>query len=450
MGAKTVVEKFGGQTAVAKLIGINQSAVSYWVKKGTIPSKWHAQLIELANGLEIDLSVSDFVDSSSDEISTREESDVVSIDRSALVMNHFDDTRPEEVSDSSSLVEMPGATSQFMFYAAKDGAIKVHVMLGDETVWSSQKGMSEIFDVDVRTVSEHLVNIFGSGELDEHSVIRKFRTTAVDGKNYDTNFYNLDAIISVGYRVNSSKATQFRRWATSILKEYMIKGYALDDERLKQGNQLFGQDYFDELLERIRKIRTSERMFWQKVTDLYSQCSSDYDKASPITQQFFANVQNKFHYAIHHHTAAEIVKLRADASKPNMGLTHYANMHKDGVILKSDVSVGKNYLTPEELEELERLVENYLGSAELFAKRKILMTMKDWVQKLDEFFRFNAYDVLDGFGKVRGDDAKKHALSEYEKYMSIHEKEFRSDFDRFVDEVKVKKRLPKKSYPTAP
>ncbi len=445
MSAKSVVEKFGGQTALSKLIGINQSAVAYWVKKGTVPAKWHSRLIEIANGLGIDLAATDLVDSKDVEVSTNLDKTSTEIDGSNMIQNYSDDVHSEQPIDSPSLVDIPSTTSQFMFYAAKDGAIKVQVMLGDETVWSSQKGMSEIFDVDVRTISEHLVNIFSSGELDEYSVIRKFRTTAVDGKNYDTNFYNLDAIISVGYRVNSSKATQFRRWATSILKEFMIKGYALDDERLKQGNQLFGQDYFDELLERIRKIRTSERMFWQKVTDLYSQCSSDYDKTSPITQQFFANVQNKFHYAIHHHTAAEIIKIRADASKPNMGLTHYANMHKDGVILKSDVSVGKNYLTPEELEELERLVENYLGSAELFAKRKILMTMKDWVQKLDEFFRFNAYDVLDGFGKVRGDDAKKHALSEYEKYMSIHEKEFRSDFDRFVDELKVKKRLPKKS-----
>jgi hypothetical protein len=443
MSAKTVVEKFGGQTALAKLVGINQSAVAYWVKKGSVPSKWHARLLEIANGLGIDLSASDFVDNQSVEKSNNQEIDTFEAENLIPVVNDSGAGHLEQT-NSSSLADFPNTVSQFMFYAANDGSVKVQVMIGDETVWSSQKGMGEIFDVDVRTISEHLGNIFSSGELDEYSVIRKFRTTAVDGKNYDTNFYNLDVIISVGYRVNSSKATQFRRWATSILKEYMIKGYALDDERLKQGNQLFGQDYFDELLERIRKIRTSERMFWQKVTDLYSQCSSDYDKTSPITQQFFANVQNKFHYAIHHHTAAELIKLRADATKPNMGLVHYANMNKDGVILKKDL-VGKNFLTPDELEELERLVENYLGSAELFAKRKIIMTMKDWVQKLDEFFRFNAYDVLDGFGKVRGDDAKKHALSEYGKYISIHDKEFRSDFDRFVDEVKVKNRLPKKS-----
>ncbi len=443
MGAKAVVEKFGGQTALAKLIGINQSAVAYWVKKGTVPSKWHARLIEIANGLGVDLSASDFFDSQGMWESTSLETASLEISDSGAVVNDQGSDNLEQTIDFSPLADLPNTASQFMFYAAKDGSIKVQVMLGDETVWASQKGMAEIFDVEPNTISYHLKNIYEINELDEATTARKIRSVVASGPN-NIQFYNLDAIISVGYRVNSSKATQFRRWATSILKEYMIKGFALDDERLKQGNQLFGQDYFDELLERIRKIRTSERMFWQKVTDLYSQCSSDYDKSSPITQQFFANVQNKFHYAIHHRTAAELIKLRADATKPNMGLIHYANMDKDGVILKKDL-VGKNFLTPDELEELERLVENYLGSAELFAKRKIIMTMKDWVQKLDEFFRFNAYDVLDGFGKVRGDDAKKHALSEYEKYMSIHEKEFRSDFDRFVDEVKVNRRLPRKS-----
>ena len=444
MSAKTIVEKFGGQTAVAKLIGINQSAVAYWVKKGTVPAKWHARLIEIAGDMGINLVASDFVDNPGVLVSINPEPITFDVDLSNHVVNDHGSSNLDRDVDYSSSADFANAASQFLFYAANDGTTKVQVILGDETVWASQKGMAEIFDVESNTISYHLRNIYEINELDESITTRKIRSVVDSGPNL-IQFYNLDAIISVGYRVNSSKATQFRRWATSILKEFMIKGYALDDERLKQGNQLFGQDYFDELLERIRKIRTSERMFWQKVTDLYSQCSSDYDKSSPITQQFFANVQNKFHYAIHHHTAAEIVKIRADASKPNMGLTHYANMNKDGVILKSDVSVGKNYLAPEELEELERLVENYLGSAELFAKRKILMTMKDWVQKLDEFFRFNAYDVLEGFGKVRGDVAKKHAISEYEKYMRAHEKEFHSDFDRFVDEIKVKKRLPKKS-----
>jgi hypothetical protein len=246
----------------------------------------------------------------------------------------------------------------------------------------------------------------------------------------------------VGYRVNSYKATQFRRWATTILKDYLVKGFAMDDERLKQGNQLFGKAYFDELLERIRKIRTSERMFWQKVTDLYGQCSSDYDKNSPVTQQFFAQVQNKFHYAIHQHTAAELMKERAVASKPNMGLTHFANIHKDGVVLKSDL-VGKNFLSVDELDELERVVENYLGTAELFARRKIVMTMKDWVQKLDEFLRFNAYQVLDGLGCVSSDAAKQFAFAEYEKFKAKHDEEFKSDFDKLVTDAKIKRRLPK-------
>jgi hypothetical protein len=301
--------------------------------------------------------------------------------------------------------------------------------------------MAEIFDVSIPTISEHLKNIFDSNELEVSTVIRNFRTTAADDKDYRVSFYNLDAIISVGYRVNSYKATQFRRWATTVLKEYLVKGFAMDDARLKQGNQLFGKDHFDELLERIRKIRTSERMFWQKVTDLYIQCSNDYDKDAPVTKQFFAHIQNKFHYAIHHHTAAELIKERANSLKPNMGLIHYANMNKDGVILKSDIN-GKNFLSVDELDELERVVENYLGTAELFAKRKIVMTMKDWVQKLDEFFRFNSYDVLEGYGRISSDSAKQHAYAEYEKFKVKHDKEFKSDFDKLVTDAKIKRRLP--------
>lgn len=429
MEAKQIIEKFGGQSALARLIGKGQTTVAYWAKTGIVPAKWHETILTLAVGQGIKLSAEDL-------IFRPQDSQVPTAD-TKLVPNKFINTSANETE--------VGNSASFLFYSSRDGSLKVQVLIEGETVWTTQKGMAEIFDVDVRTISEHLQNIFSTQELEQQSVIRNFRTTASDGKSYSTNFYNLDAIISVGYRVNSNRATQFRRWATSILKEYLVKGFALDDERLKQGNRLFGQDYFDELLERIRKIRTSERMFWQKVTDLYSQCSVDYDKSSPVTQQFFASVQNKFHYAIHRHTAAELIKERADASKPNMGLIHYANMDKDGVILKADTHVGKNYLDPEELEELERLVENYLGSAELFAKRKILMTMKDWVQKLDEFFRFNAYDVLEGAGKVSSDDAKRHAISEYEKYMLVHEHEFRSDFDKFVDDVKIKKRLPKPS-----
>jgi len=426
VSARQVIEKFGGQAALARLLGKGQTTVAYWAKTGVIPAKWHRILLTLAVEQGIRLTAEDLIPHPQGK-------QILSV---------------KATTASTSLVEAspPGSayagdSSSFLFYSTGDGNVSVQVLIEEETVWTTQKGMAEIFDVEPNTITYHLKNIFEFNELDENSVTRKIRATATDDKQYTMLFYNLDAIISVGYRVNSYRATQFRRWASSILKEYLLKGFALDDERLKQGNRLFGQDYFDELLERIRKIRTSERMFWQKVTDLYSQCSSDYDKNSPITHQFFASVQNKFHYAIHHHTAAELVKLRANADKPNMGIMHYANMHKDGVILKSDVAIGKNYLTPEELEELERLVENYLGSAELFAKRKILMTMKDWVQKLDEFLRFNAYDVLEGAGKVSSDDAKRHAISEYDKYMQLHEKEFRSDFDRFVDEVKHKKRL---------
>ena len=347
----------------------------------------------------------------------------------------------EQKSSFATNEEATGA-QQFLFYASDNGTLKIQVLLGDETVWASQKGMAEIFDVSIPTISEHLKNIFDSNELEVSTVIRNFRTTADDDKDYRVSFYNLDAIISVGYRVNSYKVTQFRRWATTVLKEYLVKGFAMDDARLKQGNQLFGKDHFDELLERIRKIRTSERMFWQKVTDLYIQCSNDYDKDAPVTKQFFAHIQNKFHYAIHHHTAAELIKERANSLKPNMGMVHYANMNKDGVILKSDIN-GKNFLSVDELDELERVVENYLGTAELFAKRKIVMTMKDWVQKLDEFFRFNSYDVLEGYGRISSDSAKQHAYAEYEKFKVKHDKEFKSDFDKLVTDAKIKRRLPK-------
>lgn len=429
MTAKEIITKFGGQSALARLVGKGQTTIAYWAKTGTIPAKWHETLLSIATRQGIKLTPNDLIFHPQDS--------QVSAKNTGSVPAQSIDTPANEID--------AGTSASFLFYSSRDGSLKVQVLIEGETVWTTQKGMAEIFDVESNTITYHLKNVFESSELDAESVTRKIRVTATDNKPYLTTFYNLDAIISVGYRVNSSRATQFRRWATSILKEYLVKGFALDDERLKQGNRLFGQDYFDELLERIRKIRTSERMFWQKVTDLYSQCSVDYDKNSPVTQQFFAGVQNKFHYAIHRHTAAELIKERADASKPNMGLIHYANMDKDGVILKTDTHVGKNYLNPEELEELERLVENYLGSAELFAKRKILMTMKDWVQKLDEFFRFNAYDVLEGAGKVSSDDAKRHAISEYEKYMQAHEHEFRSDFDKFVDDLKIKKRLPKPS-----
>jgi predicted transcriptional regulator len=428
MIVKELIKKFGGQSALAERLGIGQSAVAYWVKKNAIPSKWHSQLLSLAHNLGVDILAVD----------------LIAVDLSDMRANEVAMSQVSGIEQKSSFETNEEATGaqQFLFYASDNGTLKIQVLLGDETVWASQKGMAEIFDVSIPTISEHLKNIFDSNELEVSTVIRNFRTTADDDKDYRVSFYNLDAIISVGYRVNSYKATQFRRWATTVLKEYLVKGFAMDDARLKQGNQLFGKDHFDELLERIRKIRTSERMFWQKVTDLYIQCSNDYDKDAPVTKQFFAHIQNKFHYAIHHHTAAELIKERANSLKPNMGLVHYANMNKDGVILKSDIN-GKNFLSVDELDELERVVENYLGTAELFAKRKIVMTMKDWVQKLDEFFRFNSYDVLEGYGRISSDSAKQHAYAEYEKFKVKHDKEFKSDFDKLVTDAKIKRRLPK-------
>ncbi len=436
MNVKTLVKKFGGQSVLAAQLGIGQSAVAYWVKKGLIPSKWHAQLLSIAQSHGIDILAADLL-----SVKTGSES---VLGGQAGAKGHLETLiQPRNENTIQIAPSIGSGAEQFMFYAGENGVTKVQVLLGDETVWASQKGMAEIFDIEANTVGYHLKNIFEFKELDESTTTRKIRVVVDNGGNYEVLFYNLDAIISVGYRVNSYKATQFRRWATAILKEYLVKGFALDDERLKQGSRLFGKDYFEELLERIRKIRTSERMFWQKVTDLYSQCSVDYDKDSPVTQLFFAQIQNKFHFAIHKHTAAELIKIRADATKPNMGLTHFANMNKDGVLLKSDVVTGKNYLTVEELDELERLVENYLGTAELFAKRKIVMTMKDWVAKLDEFFRFNSYEILEGAGKVSHDTAKHHAFAEYEKFRIEHDKKFKSDFDKLVDEAKGKKRLPK-------
>lgn len=333
-------------------------------------------------------------------------------------------------------------TSQFLFYASPDGTVKVQVVVSDESVWASQKGLAEIFAVDVRTISEHLQNIFKSNELVEESVIRKIRITAADGKGYLTNFYNLDAIISVGYRVNSSQATQFRIWATSILKEYLVKGFALNDDRLKQGSRLFGKDYFDELLERIREIRASERRFYQKITDLYAQCSIDYDKNSPISQVFYATVQNKFHFAIHGNTASELIKLRSDADKPNMGLTAWKNEKAGGKILKTDISVAKNYLSENELRNMNRLVSQYLDFAEGMAERQKAMTMEAWTKKLDDFLKFNEYEVLESAGHVSAEAAKRLAEAEYAKFRTIQDKEFTSDFDKIVDQIKIEGQIP--------
>ena len=431
MNTRDIAKLFGGQTALAKLVGIQQSAVAYWVKSNSIPSKWHAQLLDLASSNGIAFQAADLIQGSVDAliINNRQSAD------NALIH-----TIEQE---ASSLDATPASNSHFLFYASNDGTVKVQVAVGSETVWASQKGMAEIFGVSVPTINEHLQNIFNSGELEESTVIRNFRITALDEKKYDTKFYSLDVIISVGYRVNSLQATQFRKWATTILRDFLIKGFALDDDRLKQGNQLFGKDYFDDLLERIREIRASERRFYQKITDIYSQCSVDYDHNSPITKQFYAHVQDKLHYAIHGQTSAELIAKRADASKPHMGLSTFKNAKTGGKVTKPDVTVGKNYLDHNEMEGLNRLVSMYLDYAENFARRQILMKMQDWPEKLNNFLSFNEYPVLENHGNTRRETAEKRALSEYEKFRVVQDKEFKSDFDRFVDEMRTSKKLPK-------
>ena len=439
MNTREIIKLFGGQTALAKLVGIQQSAVAYWAKSNSIPSKWHGQLLDLAPLQGIALQASDLIQGSANAINIKNNQNI----SDAVTQAAGGSGVTLEEANKPALEATPASNSHFLFYASSDGTVKVQVVVGNETVWASQRGMSEIFGVGVPTINEHLQNIFKSSELEESTVIRNFRTPAVDGKNYDTNFYNLDAIISVGYRVNSLQATQFRKWATSVLREFLIKGFALDDDRLKQGNQLFGKDYFDELLERIREIRASERRFHQKITDIYSQCSIDYDKNSPISTQFYAHVQDKLHYAIHGHTSAELIALRANASQPHMGLTTYKNVKTRGKVTKLDVTVGKNYLAQNELEELNRLVSMYLDNAENFARRQIAMKMQDWSKRLNDFLSFNAYPVLEGYGNTRRETAEKRALSEYEKFRVVQDKEFKSDFDNVVDAVRTNKKLPK-------
>ena len=327
--------------------------------------------------------------------------------------------------------------SEIILYTTPQGDVKIDIRFEEETFWLSQKKMAELFDVDVRTINEHLKNIYSSGELKENSTIRKFRIVQTEGKREverEISFYNLDAIIAVGYRVNSHQATQFRIWATKTLKEFIIKGFVIDDERLKQG-QNFGKDYFDELLERIRSIRASERRFYQKITDLYAEASIDYDPKAPITRSFFKTVQNKMHWAITVQTAAEIIKLRANALKENMGLTTWKNAPK-GKILKSDVSIAKNYLEEDEIKSLERIVTMYLDFAELQAERQIPMKMKDWAKRLDAFLQFNDYEVLQDAGKVSAKIAKALADEEYEKFRPIQDRNFESDFDREIKKLK--------------
>ena len=330
--------------------------------------------------------------------------------------------------------------SDFIFYRSHDGNIKIQVVVDDEreTIWVTQKSMSEIFDVDISGIARHLKNIYDSGELDENSTLQKMQ---IANSTKPVNFYNLDVIISVGYRVNSYKATQFRVWASSVLKQYMIKGFALNDDRLKQGKNLFGRDYFEELIEKIREIRNSERRFWQKITDLYA-TSIDYDSKSPITRDFYATVQNKLHWAIHQHTAAELIKERADSSKPFMGLTSFKNSESGGKILKSDTEVAKNYLSKDELAEMNRLVSMLLDFAENLAKRGKKMTMADWSERLNAFLEFNEYQVLENLGSTTSKLAINKAHKEYEKFRVIQDQEYESDFDETISVIKETGVLP--------
>lgn len=330
------------------------------------------------------------------------------------------------------------SSSEIILYSTPQGEIKIEVFLQDETVWLTQRAMGELFGVSKKTISEHLGNIYKSNELQREATVRKNRTVQQEGEREvarNLDFYNLDAIISVGYRVNSNQATQFRIWATKTLKEFIIKGFVLDDERLKQGKKLFGKDYFDELLERIREIRASERRFYQKITDIYAECSIDYQPKAEITQVFYKTVQNKLHWAITGQTAAEIISSRAKAELPNMGLTTWKNSPK-GKVLKSDVSVAKNYLNKKEIDELNRIVTMYLDYAENQAARQIPMTMEDWVQKLDAFLQFNDYSVLKNAGSISAEIAKKLATKEYEKFRVIQDEDYESDFDKEVKRIK--------------
>ncbi|MCC6127152.1 MAG: virulence RhuM family protein [Pirellulales bacterium] len=322
---------------------------------------------------------------------------------------------------------------ELILYRTPEGNVRIEVLYQSETFWLNQRKIADLFGVDVRTISEHFRNIVSSGELDEQAVLRKIRTTAADGKNYLVNFYNLDAIISVGYRVNSSQATQFRIWATRTLREFVIKGFVLDDERLKL-NKRFGKDYFDELLERIREIRSSERRFYLKITDIYEQCSVDYDKTAEISKTFFKTVQNKLHWAVTGQTAAEIIAERADADKPSMGLTTWKNA-PHGKIHKSDVSIAKNYLIEKEIKELERIVTMYLDYAENQATRQLPMRMTDWAAKLDAFLQFNEYEVLTNAGSVSAEVAKQLAEEQYAAFRVRQDRAFESDFEREIKRI---------------
>ena len=333
---------------------------------------------------------------------------------------------------------MRNSTAEFLTFELQSKQDSIEVRYEDETIWLTQKMMATLFDVSVKTINEHLKNIYNEGELERESTIRKFRIVQTEGGrkvSREIDHYNLDAVISVGYRVNSIRATQFRRWATQVLKQFAIRGYVIDKKRMENGTAL-GEDYFERLLEEIREIRLSERRFYQKITDIYA-TSVDYDPKAPTSKKFFATVQNKMHYAVTGKTAGELLKERADSTKPHMGLTSWEGS-PDGKILRTDVGVAKNYLSKEELESLGRIVSAFLDFAEDFAKRRIPMTMEDWATKLDSYLQLTGREVLQNAGSVSRKDAIRHAESEFEKYRIVQDRLYESDFDKLIEETEKK------------
>lgn len=333
------------------------------------------------------------------------------------------------MSEASQPMRIRNSTAEFLIFTAQTGEQSIEARFEDETVWLTQKLMAELFQVTVQNISQHLTSIFASSELDEASVVKKFLITASDGKSYLAKHYNLDAIICVGYRVNSIRATQFRQWATGVLRDFAIKGYVLDKNRLENGAFL-GEAYFERLLEEIREIRLSERKFYQKLTDIYA-TAVDYNADAPTTRAFFAAVQNKLHFAVHGHTAAELIRQRADAQQPHMGLTTWETA-PHGKIIRSDVVIGKNYLSHDELAELGRLVSGFLDLAENQARRRIPMTMEDWATRLDALLDAWQLAILEGSGHISMEQAQQHALSEFERYRVIQDHLYASDFDRLL------------------
>ena len=325
------------------------------------------------------------------------------------------------------------SAAEYLTFVAASAEGGVEAIYADEDVWLSQKMLGVLYDVETHTINYHLKKIFTDSELEEDAVIRNFRITAQDGKSYNTQHYNLSGIIAVGYKVNSERAVQFRKWATGIIKEYTIKAYVMDDERLKNDGSILGKKYFEEQLERIREIRLSERKFYQKITDIYAS-SIDYDVTAIATKRFFATVQNKLHWAIHGQTAAEVVYSRADAEKTNMGLTAWKDAPK-GKIQKFDVSIANNYLTDHEIAQLQRLVNAYLDIAEDMAERQIPMTMADWEERLNRFIAATERDILQDAGKVSAEIAKAHAISEFEKYRIVQDRLYESDFDKAIKAI---------------